>query len=274
MRDPRAPADGFLEVDSARLRYRDEGSGFPLLLVHGWALDLEMWEPQVDAWADRLRVIRFDRRGFGLSSGRPSLAADARDIESLLRRLNLSRVAILGMSQGARGALLAAAGTLRERVACLILDGAPYDGTESGEPEVPLDRYRELVRTRGVDAVRLEWCAHPFAQLHSADWAAHALVSRMIARYPGSDLMSGPQPADVALARAALDVPVLVLNGELDTPRRRAMGEALSRALPRAERALIAGAGHLPNLDNPAEYTRCVLPFVERHAAVQRPADA
>ena len=44
MRGSRAsPADSFIEVDGARLRLRDEGQGFPVLLVHGWALDLDMW---------------------------------------------------------------------------------------------------------------------------------------------------------------------------------------------------------------------------------------
>jgi 3-oxoadipate enol-lactonase len=273
MREPCAPAaDAFVEVDGARLRLRDEGQGFPVLLVHGWALDLDMWEPQAAAWSARLRVIRFDRRGFGRSSGHPGLAADARDIESLLRRLNLQRAAILGMSQGARAALAAAAGPLRRRVACLILDGAPFDGSEGAEPEVPLDRYRELARTAGVDAVRSAWRAHPFAQLRTADPAAHELVERMIVRYPGTDLLSrSPPPRAVTAA----GVPTLLLNGACDTARRRAMGEELKRTLPGAERALIADAGHLPNLDQPAEYNRCVLSFIERHAiAGQERADA
>jgi len=273
MREPRASAgDDFIEVDGARLRYRDEGQGFPVLLVHGWALDLDMWQPQVADWGGRLRVIRFDRRGFGTSSGSPSLAADARDIESLLRRLNLRRVGILGMSQGARGAMHAAVGPLRERVACLVLDGAPFDSRDSGEPEVPLERYREIARTQGIDAVRREWRRHPFANLQTADRSARELLSLMTARYPGRDLLSRPQASGVVMSAAdSIDAPTLVLNGAGDTPRRCAMGDALSRALPRAERALIPDAGHLPNLDNPVEYNRLVLSFIERHAAVQSP---
>jgi pimeloyl-ACP methyl ester carboxylesterase len=48
------------------------------------------------------------------------------------------------------------------------------------------------------------------------------------------------------------------------------MGEELGRALPRAERALVADAGHLPNLDNPAEYNRLVQSFIERHGTAPR----
>jgi len=272
MRDSRAtPADGFIDLDGARVRFRDEGQGLPVILIHGWALDLEMWQPQVAAWAPHLRMIRFDRRGFGTSSGQPSLAADARDVESLLRRLNLARVAVLGMSQGARVAMRVAAGPLRARVVCLVLDGAPFDGSDPGEPEVPLDRYRELALHHGIDAVRREWSSHPFVQLRSKDRVAHELLSRMTARYPANDLLARAQTRiGEPQVVGAIDVATLVLNGALDTERRRAMGDELWRALPQAERALVADAGHLPNLDNPAEYNRRVLSFIERHAVGSR----
>jgi pimeloyl-ACP methyl ester carboxylesterase len=265
MRSP--PADDCIEVDGARLRYRDEGAGFPVVMIHGWALDLDMWEPQSAALASRLRVIRFDRRGFGASSGRPSLDADVRDAEALLHRLDLPRVAILGMSQGARAALRIASGPLRSRVACLVLDGAPV-GSARGEPEVPLERYRELARTQGLEALRAELRSHPFAQARTQDPSARALLDRIAARYPAQDLLV-PDPAigGEPPALETIDVPVLVLNGALDTVRRRAMGDELCRRLSRAERALVPDAGHLPNLDDPATYNRLVLAFIERHAA-------
>ena len=160
------------------------------------------------------------------------------------------------------------AGPLRGRIACLVLDGAPFDPGDAGEPEVPLARYRELKRTRGIDAVRGEWQRHPFATLTTCDPTAHRLLALMTARYPGHDLAARPHAVECAALRLErVDVPTLVLNGVNDTPRRRAMGDELARALPHAERALVAGAGHLPNLDNPAEYNRLVASFIERHAA-------
>ena len=58
-------------------------------------------------------------------------------------------------------------------------------------------------------------------------------------------------------------LPTLVLNGEFDTNRRR-MGDALFAALPFAERSIIAGAGHLPNLNRPGEYNEALSRFIER----------
>jgi pimeloyl-ACP methyl ester carboxylesterase len=265
-----ASADGWLQLGGARLHYRDEGAGFPLVLVHGWPLDLEMWQPQVEAWSTRWRVVRLDRRGFGRSTGSPSLADDVRDLEVLIRQLGLTRFALLGMSQGARVALrVAAASAVRGRLTCLVLDGAPFErGEEVGMEEVPLAHYGELARRSGLEAFRKEWSTHPFGRLHTADAEARELLRQINERYPGADLLvpaaaASLDPVDLATVRAA----TLIINGEEDTERRRAMGAALCAALPDAERAVIQGAGHLPNLDNPRDYNEAVARFVARHTA-------
>src|SRR5215469_7886992 len=113
---PTHAADLFVVVNGVRLRFRDEGEGPAVLLVHGWTLDLEMWDPQVAALRDRFRLIRLDRRGQGLSGGVPaSSERDSEDLSALCRHLGLTRVALLGMSQGAR-AVLGFASSAPERV--------------------------------------------------------------------------------------------------------------------------------------------------------------
>lgn len=266
----RAPTDPWLQFRGARLRYRDEGKGFPLVLLHGWALDLDMWQPQVDAWSTRFRIVRMDRRGFGRSSGQPSIADDAADTVALVDHLELARFALLGMSQGGRVALRVVTGARRDRLACLILDGAPLDDDESIE-EVPLERYRALAQREGLEAFRNEWRAHPFTRLHTTDAAARDLLDRMTLRYPARDLLAGGagHKSMDAPTTSSIEVPTLVINGERDTGRRRAMGTALCRALPRAEHVVIRGAGHLPNLDNPHDYAAAVARFLAQHVPAE-----
>jgi non-heme chloroperoxidase len=86
------------------LYYEDHGEGRPVVLVHGWPMDGRMWERQVPALVDAgYRVIAYDRRGFG-RSGRPWHGYDydtlAGDLRTLLERLDLSDVTLVGFGMG------------------------------------------------------------------------------------------------------------------------------------------------------------------------------
>jgi pimeloyl-ACP methyl ester carboxylesterase len=260
--------DQLIDVGGARLRVRTAGEGPAVLLIHGWALDLDMWTPQFAALASRYRLIAFDRRGFGLSSGTPGIEDDLADIEELLAKLGVDRVAVVGMSQGARVALRWAIEN-PARITSLVLDGPPRDllAVDRRQGEITLAAYRELVRNRGIDAFRKEWLDHPLMQLHAHDARTRALVREMVARYPGHDLLAddSPQAARIGDLRG-LDVPVLIVNGEYDSDARIGAGAELARALPHARLAVIPGAGHLSNLDNPAAYNKVLSEYVSCRA--------
>lgn len=255
--------DSYLEVDGARLRFRDEGEGLALLLVHGWALDLDVWEPQLLDLRQRFRIIRFDRRGFGSSTGEPSLAADVQDVQSLLDALEVQCAVCVGASQGARvavGVALAAP----ERVANLVLDGPPDLLDVAAASEVPLEHYRSLARSGELPALRRLWSLHPLSQLANADACARQRLAAIIERYPGRDLLQ-PRPTSASFSRAELgsiSVPTLVVNGELELETRRASGVAVAAAIPRAEQRVIPRAGHLPNLDNASAYNDALRQFL------------
>lgn len=267
-------ADRFFIADGVRLRYRDEGSGPVVVLLHGWTLDLEMWELQVAALRGAFRLVRLDRRGHGQSGGMAASECDALDLAALCRHLNLDRLALLGMSQGARG-VLGFAATDCARVSCLILDGPPDFSTDrTAEEEVPLTHYRTLVQTAGIGAFRSAWAAHPLMQLRTSAEDRRALLQAMIRRYPGRELSQeesqremSARPVAARIAFDAVRARALIVSGESDLPSRLRAARRLCRRLPRAEQALITGAGHLPNLDNPQDYNALCRAFLERHAS-------
>jgi pimeloyl-ACP methyl ester carboxylesterase len=255
------------------LRYRDEGAGPAVVFLHGWTLDLELWDAQAAALGDSMRVLRLDRRGFGLSGGTPDARADAGDVVALLDHLQVPRAAVVGMSQGARAALATAQG-VPHRVTALVLDGPPdcfSAGDGEADADLSMQPFRELVRTGGLDAFRRAWRVHPLMRLHGGDPAAQAALDGMLARYPGRDL-TGPAPAAAAAVDAAslarLALPVLILGGQHDTPARIRAADALARALPGAGYRRIPGAGHLANLDNPAAYNDELRAFFRRQSRV------
>jgi 3-oxoadipate enol-lactonase len=257
-------ADRFLALDGARLRYRDDGQGPAVVFVHGWTLDLEMWDPQAASLSAHFRVLRFDRRGHGLSDGSSSTERDAQDLLALCDHLALREVALVGMSQGARVAAQAAATGLS--VWTLILDGPPplAGGSES---EIPLRHYRAVVRERGMPEFRREWARHPLTELRSDDPARRALIAGALARYSGNDLAGSPRAelSDLPERLAKRGIPTLILGGRHDLPTRVRAADALSLQLG-AERVVIGGAGHLPNLDCPDAYSELCRQFLGRHA--------
>lgn len=272
---PARSEDLFVDIGGARLRYRDEGEGPAVVLLHGWALDLDMWEPQAAALSADYRIVRVDRRGFGLSSGEPSLVDDVSDVQALCRHLKLQRIVLLGTSQGARVALHVAS-VSPAMISCLILDGSPRIGAAAGRrdpQELPYEDFRHLAQTQGMTALRREWMRHPLAELKTGRAEARELLARMVARYPGKDLID-PVLRPTLLTTTAemiqsIAPPVLVIGGALDIDSRRRIAQELVRELPHAERAEIPDAGHLCNLDNPQAYTSALRRFLGQHAIAQ-----
>jgi 3-oxoadipate enol-lactonase len=264
---PASSPDRYFQANGLRLRYRDQGQGPALILIHGWTLDLDMWDALAEALAANHRVIRADRRGFGLSEGYPSITGDAADLKALCAQLGIARTAVLGMSQGARSALQFA-GDHPELTRCIILDGPPYLGPPDPggtPPDVPFQHYCEVARTKGMQAFLDEWRTHPLARLHTTDAAAHALIERMLSRYPGKDLTAAPPATDAPPRMPAfesLQMPLLVINGEYDIDSRKRLAAYLSQTVRGVECVRIAGAGHLCTLDNPAAYEETVSRFL------------
>ncbi len=259
-------ADRYLTVEGARLRYRDEGDGPPVVLVHGWTLDLDMWERQVAALKDSFRLVRLDRRGYGLSSGHPDTARDGEDLAALLRHLRLDRVSLVGMSQGARS-VIAFASAAPTQVAALILDGPPSMGVAEGD-DVDFDQLRRLVQTHGMEAFRRKWEHTPLMQLRTRDPSMRALLAAMIGRYPGHDLSYAPArqtSTEPPLRLELITAPTLILLGQFDLPSRAEAAQLLRARLQSAEHAVIADAGHLPNLDQPTVYSNLCRTFLARH---------
>jgi pimeloyl-ACP methyl ester carboxylesterase len=268
---PARPMDLYLETSGVRLRYRDEGHGCAVILVHGWTLDLDQWELQAAALAGEFRVVRLDRRGFGLSSGLPSIPGDGTDLLALCEHLGLDSAALVGMSQGAR-VVLQFAKSYPRMTSCLILDGPPHFGTDDAtgsSHDSPYKYYRELAQTQGLSAFRREWSEHALARLRTANPEAHTLLARMIARYPGRDLTDTAGHADampLAQGFKSVDRPALVMNGEFDLDSRKRFARQLALQLPQVECVEIPDAGHLCNLDNPRAYNDALRRFLERHA--------
>jgi pimeloyl-ACP methyl ester carboxylesterase len=132
----------FIETeDGAELYYADLGSGQPVVLIHGWPFNSDMWEKQATWLAENgFRVITYDRRGFG-RSGQTWSGYDynslATDLKSLLDALELKGATLVGFSMGGGEVVryLSSFGQQRVSKAVLISAVPPYLRKTDNNPE-------------------------------------------------------------------------------------------------------------------------------------------
>jgi 3-oxoadipate enol-lactonase len=257
-----------LERPGARLVYEVAGDGPAVVLIHGFGLDMRMWDPQLGPLAARFRVVRYDCRGFGASGpldpGVPYTHAG--DLVALLDYLGIGDAVLAGLSFGGRVALQAAlAAPDRVRGLALldaVLDGVPWDP----ESARALDEVTRRVQAGGVRAGREAWLAHPlFAAARERPDLAAALAA-MVAGYPGQHWLGQDphretrRPIDVL---EGIAVPALVAVGERDVPGFREMSAVLARRIPGAAYHVVADAGHMVTMEQPAAVNDLLTGFLQ-----------
>ncbi len=247
-----------LEVDDGTLNVVTAGAGPPVVMLHGWTLDHRMWGPQF-ALADRYRMIMPDRRGFGRSTAPPDLACEWRDIDRLVAD---ERFALVGLSQGA-GIAIDYARHRPERVSALVLAGAAlYGVVPQGDASdaFPQARYATMVREGRIGAMKADWSQSPLVQVNAA---AGALLAAMLADYDGRDLRAGAARLDISGDDiAALPMPVLAIAGAGDSAWRRDVTQFIAATAPQGQLLILDDAGHLCNLDNPAQFNAALADFL------------
>ncbi len=141
--------------DGTDIHYHDWGHGTPVVLIHGWPLNADMWELNATFLAENgYRVISYDRRGFGKSSkpfGSNSYDVLADDLAALMNKLDLRGAAIVGMSMGGGEVVryLSRHGSARVAKAVLLSSIAPFmlktDSNPDGTPLAKLDEMKKNV---------------------------------------------------------------------------------------------------------------------------------
>jgi pimeloyl-ACP methyl ester carboxylesterase len=259
------------KINGESIYYEVEGSGEPLVLIHGWSLNLRMWDKQAHAFSSRFKVIRYDRRGFGKSSGDEDLSWDVADLDGLLDSLGVKRAHILGMSQGGRVAL-GFAKSHPDRVSSLILhatsapDGFPLQW--NGPDRTSFEEWGKLAREQGMDAFRRVWAQHPLMHLPPNRAAARATLDEIFAAYRGTRFLnpaqpSGPGPVPTMEDLQRIKAPTLVIHGSDEVPFLQLVAHALAYYIPDARLAVIAGGGHMVNLIEPGRYNGTILTYLK-----------
>lgn len=257
-----------------RIAYRRAGSGTALVLLHGgFGFDSRVWQPQFDALTDEFTVVAWDAPGCGGSDDPPAsfTMADYADcLADFLTALRLRRPHVLGISFG--GALaLALVGRHPSLPGSLILCGA-YAGWAGS---LPADEVQRRVHRIEADLARppADWQATylPGMLTESAPLEmVHQTLALMsdIRPAPSLTMLRAMAEADLRDVLPTIEVPTLVLHGDLDARAPLSVGRELHERIPGSELVVLPGVGHLSNVEAAAAFNREVRSFVRRAGSV------
>jgi 3-oxoadipate enol-lactonase len=262
---------GFLDVPAASLYYECAGKGHPLLLIHAGIADSRMWDDQFTLFAQRYRVIRYDLRGYGQTRLQAGTFASYEDPAALLNALGVQRAHVIGVSFGSEIALNF---TLAhpELVASLVMVAPGVGGAEPSERIIRFFEEEDALLEKGdlqgatelnlrlwVDGLHREpEQVNPTVRQRVYDMQYHAFT---IPIPEGTHEEHLQPPALVRLSE--VHVPTLVIAGDLDLPEKLELTTQLAASIPGARQEIIAGAAHMVSMEQPQEFNRVVLDFLD-----------
>lgn len=257
-----------LVLSDVTLHIRDEGprDGRVVMFANSLGTDLRVWDALLPLLPPGLRIVRFDKRGHGLSGAPPAPYAMDRlvsDAEALCDGLGLRDVTFVGLSIGGLiGQGLAAKRPDLVR-ALVLMDTAAKIGT-AGMWQVRIDKIRADGIASLEGPIMERWFTAPFraGNPEFALWC-NMLTRTTVEGYVGC--CAAIAGADLTESTRALALPVLALAGDEDGSTPPDLVRATA-ALCGAEFHLIPGAGHIPCVEQPAATAAHVTAFLERTA--------
>ncbi|MEQ3552021.1 alpha/beta hydrolase [Pseudonocardia nematodicida] len=264
------------------IHYTDQGSGPPVVLIHGWPLSGRSWEKQVPALVGAgHRVITYDRRGFGESS-QPWDGYDydtfADDLHALLIHLDLRDATLVGFSMGGGEVVRYIAKRGTDRVAKAVLAAAvpPYlyksdDNPDGGLDDATIEQFQAGVTGDRIAFLedfttnfftagdRSDLISEPNRLYHRsiAEFASPKGTLDCITAFGRTDFRDDVQKVSDA------GVPTLVIHGDADgiVPF-EVSGKRSHESVKGSRLALIEGGPHGLNATHADEFNRVLIDFL------------
>lgn len=264
----------YCHVGSRTIAYLDSVPGGvdlrTIVLLHAFPLGAGMWEPQIRSIPKGWRLITPDLRGFGGSTdangGAPSMDDYAADVTSLLGELGITRAVIGGCSMGgyATFALLRRAPDLATG---LVLADTRM-GADTPEGRANRRGMLALVDREGPSGVARDMMPKLLGQTtRASDPTVESTVRRLI-KQQSPDGIRGAitrmmDRVDATAVLSGVRVPTLIVVGEEDELTPVEESRRMATVVPGARLEIVPGAGHLPNLEQPAAFNAILVSFLE-----------
>jgi pimeloyl-ACP methyl ester carboxylesterase len=266
-------------VDTVRLHIDDSGgAGRPVVLIHGWPLSAQAWEPQVSALRDAgYRVVAYDRRGFGRSDkpasgyGYDTLADD---LQRVLDQCGLQDVTLVGFSMGGGEVARYIARHGESRVRSVVFASAvpPYLLKTADNPEGPLTAEKAQEKKEAFEQDRRAYFEQFTTAFFSADGVLRVAESQrrealvlceQSAPHAALACMDSFATTDFREDLKKLTRPTLVIHGEADAiVPIEGSGQRTHHAVRHSRLVTLKGAPHGLNVSHAPAFNNTLLAFL------------
>ena len=255
------------DVDERPVAWREAGSGDVVLFLHGIGHSRIAWDRQLEDLSDRWRCVAWDLPGFGASEPLEAMTfpAIADAAVSLLDRLGVDSAHFVGLSFGGQQALHVAVGH-PDRVRSLVLaDTSPAFGTNGMTREEWIDQRLEPLRSglTPADIAESVMAGVSGPDFSGPDFDLAVAAMGRLTPQGYEDAVRCLPTHDVRDALATIDVPTLVVVGELDPATPPSTARLLADGIPDARLVELPGIGHLTPNEAPREFNRLVREFLD-----------
>ncbi len=266
-------------ADAVRLHIDDSGgTGRPVVLIHGWPLSAQAWEPQVSVLeAAGYRVVAYDRRGFGRSDKpESSYSYDvlADDLERVMDQCGLQDVTLVGFSMGGGEVARYIARHGESRLHSVVFAAAvpPYLMKTADNPDGPLihEKAKEmrhaLEQDRGAffnEFTKNFFSANGVLQVTEVQRSEAVALCQQSAQHAALACMDAFGTTDFREDLKKVTVPTLVIHGDADAIVPLAgSGQRTHRAVPHSQLVVVNGAPHGFNLSHAQAFNDALLSFL------------
>jgi len=261
--------DILVQANGTSICYDDLGvGGIPMIFIHGFPFDKSMWQPQVEFFKSKQRVLAFDIRGYGKSNGsseKTSIKLYADDLVSLLDVLQIHRVIACGLSMGGY-VLLNALSRYPERFSAVALCDTQCiaDSAEAKEKRVQSIQQIEAEGLSGFADGFVNKCFSKESLLNKVELVEKikTLILSASKESVTGTLAALAERSEMCYSLKEITIPALILCGKEDAITPLAQSEFMRGAINDSTLHSIAGAGHLSNLEEPNEFNRLLSDFI------------
>jgi pimeloyl-ACP methyl ester carboxylesterase len=259
-----------LNIGGTNLAFDDNGSGRPLILLHGYPFNRTLWDGQVAALKNNYRVITPDLRGFGESEGSAeaaTMALMAQDVAGLMDALDIPRAIVGGLSMGGY-VVLAFYKQFSNRVDALVLaDTRPQADTEEGKQNRFKQREQILREGMGLTAdTMLPKLLTPETISTRPNVVNHIRNMIMTTQPAGAvaALMGMASREDQTDLLPQISVPTLIVVGREDPITPVADSELMHEHIAGSQLVILEDAAHVSNLEQPESFNSLLKSFLGR----------